>query len=138
MKIVSACLAGINCRYDGNSNSCEKVIEMVKNGEAIPICPEQLGGLSTPRRPVQIVNGKCISETGEDFTEAFKIGANEALKIAKLVEANEAILKQNSPSCGSSQIYDGSFSGSKIKGQGICAKLFSDNGIHLSSEEDYL
>ncbi len=134
--IVSACLAGLNCRYDGNSNSCEKVIEMVKNGTAIPLCPEQLGGLATPRIPAEIKDGKVITKNNIDVTMHFERGANETLKIAKLVNAEVAILKQRSPSCGVSKIYDGTFSGNIISGMGKTAELLSKHGIKLISEED--
>jgi uncharacterized protein YbbK (DUF523 family) len=136
MIIVSACLAGLECRYDGKSNSCEKVIEMVRNGIAIPLCPEQLGGLATPRIPAEIVDDKVITKENIDVTKQFERGAKETLKIAKLVNANTAILKQRSPSCGVSKIYDGTFSGKVISGMGKTAELLLQHGIKLISEED--
>jgi len=119
MILVSACLAGIKCRYDGKDNRCEYVIDLVSKGLAIPICPEQLGGLATPRDPAEQVGDKVISIQKADFTAAFEKGARETLRLAQLVGADSAILKQRSPSCGVSLIYDGSFEGKIIKGQGI-------------------
>ena len=136
MKIVSACLAGINCAYDGQSRSCEKVIEMVRNHEAIPVCPEQLGGLTTPRIPAEIQKGRVINQTGEDVTEYFNRGAREALRIAKLVNCKEAILKTHSPSCGFGNIYDGTFSHTKIKGNGIFAEMLVKEGIEVMTEKE--
>ncbi|MFH1364828.1 MAG: DUF523 domain-containing protein, partial [Candidatus Aenigmatarchaeota archaeon] len=111
MKLVSACLAGINCKYNGSSKPKEKIIEMVKNGEAIPVCPEQLGGLTTPRETAEQKNERVFTKDGKDVTTEFVKGANEGLKIAILAGCKEAILKARSPSCGSGKVYDGSFSG---------------------------
>ena len=97
-KIVSACLAGLNCRFDGKSKPNEKVIALVKEGRAIPVCPEQLGGLPTPREDSQIRDGRCITTSGRDETEQVKRGAEETLKIAKMLNVDEAILKARSPS----------------------------------------
>ena len=98
MKIVSACLAGINCRYDGTAKPNKKVIELVKTGKAIPVCPEILAGLGMPRGPFEQKNKKVLDKNGKDFTADFKRGANEALKIAKKHNCNSAILKARSPS----------------------------------------
>ena len=136
MIIVSACLAGIYCKWDGGSNPCEQVIEMVKNRTAIPVCPEQLGGLSTPRYPAEQIGEKVINNKGNDVTINFKKGASEALKIAQMIKCNKAILKANSPSCGSGMIYDGTFSGNLIPGDGIFVKLLKVNNIAVSSEND--
>jgi len=135
MILVSACLAGSKCRYDGKSNICEKVVELVKNGLAIPVCPEQLGGLPTPRTPAEIVDGKVISKNGEDVTENFKLGANETLRLAELAGTKRAVLKQRSPSCGFGKIYDGTNSGTVIEGNGFTAQLLSDHGIQILTEE---
>lgn len=140
MIIISACLCGCNCKYNGENNKNEQCVKLFKEGKAILICPEQLGGLSTPRTPCEIVenNGliKVVNKLDEDLTENFKKGAEEALKLAKLVNAKVAILKESSPSCGSSFIYDGTFSNNKIKGIGITAKKFIENGIKVFSEND--
>jgi len=136
MKIVSACLAGIKCNYKQEANSCKTVIEMVKNGEAILVCPEQLGGLTTPRVPAEIVGDKVITKNDYDVSFQFQKGAEEAFEIAKLSGCNEAILKSNSPSCGSGKIYDGTFSGKLIDGDGVFTKLLKEKGISVISEKD--
>lgn len=136
MKIVSACLAGIKCRYDEKSYPNEKVIELVKQGKAIPVCPEQLSDLPTPREPCEIKNNKVITKNREDMTEKFLKGAKEALKIALLVNCKEAILKARSPSCGCGKIYDGSFTGKLIAGDSIFTKLLKQNNIKVISEEE--
>ena len=136
MIIVSACLVGINCRYDGGNNANQKVIELVNKGFAIPVCPEQLGGLPTPRIPAEIIRNKVINKNDEDITDYFKKGARETLQISKLANCREAILKQNSPSCGYGKIYDGTHTGKIIAGKGITAKLLEDNGIKVIAEED--
>lgn len=136
MIIVSACLVGINCRYDGGNNADQKVIELVSKGFAIPVCPEQLGGLTTPRIPAEIIGNKVINKNGEDVTMFFKKGALETLQITKLTNCRKAILKQSSPSCGYGKIYDGTHTGKIIAGKGITAKLLEDNGIKIITEED--
>ena len=146
MKIVSACLAGIKCRYDEKTKPCLKVIELVKQGMAVPVCPEQLGGLPTPRIPQEIqgcsgeevLDGKCkvINKEGIDVTENFIKGAEEVLKIARLTDAEEFIGKSKSPSCGCGQTYDGTFSGKLIKGDGVTTALLKRNGIKVITEED--
>lgn len=137
MKIVSACLAGINCRWDGESCPCQKVINLVKQGKAIPVCPEQLGGFTTPRPPAeQTSKGKVLTKEGRDVTVAFESGAKEVLKIAKLINCKEAILKSKSSSCGSGKIYDGTFSGKLINGDGVLTALLRKNKIVVKSEEE--
>ncbi|MCF7793401.1 MAG: DUF523 domain-containing protein [Candidatus Cloacimonetes bacterium] len=136
MILVSACLAGIKCKYDGGDNKCDKVVELVKKGLAIPVCPEQLGGLSTPRNPAEIVGDQVISNRKIDVTENFQKGAEETLKIAQMIGCKKAILKQCSPSCGFGEIYDGSFSGIIKSGNGITAELLAENGIEIITEEE--
>jgi len=141
MYLVSSCLAGINCRYDGNNNLDEKVAELVKAGKAIPVCPEVLGGLATPRDPSEIIlddegNKKVVTEQGKDVTAEFKLGAEKTLEIAKIVDAKKVILQQRSPSCGAGKIYDGTFSGNLIKGNGLTSELLIKNGIEVLSEAD--
>ncbi|UOF92460.1 DUF523 domain-containing protein [Fodinisporobacter ferrooxydans] len=145
MKIVSACLMGCECRYDKSSNWIREIEQLVKEGKALPVCPEQLGGLPTPRNPAQIVGGdgfdvldgkaKVIDDQGNDVTEQFLQGANQALRMALTIGAQEAILKERSPSCGSHVIYDGSFAGMKRPGLGVTAALLVRNGIRVASEE---
>ncbi|MFC7440651.1 DUF523 domain-containing protein [Laceyella putida] len=146
-KLVSACFAGIHCRYDGRHNRVEQIQDLVKRGEAIPVCPEQMGGLSTPRKPAEIVGGdghdvldgkaKVIDIDGKDVTEAFVRGAYEALHMARMLGVDEAILKEKSPSCGSCVIYDGTFQGKKKTGKGVTAALLERHGIKVASEETW-
>lgn len=146
MIIVSACLCGINTRYDGKNNLDEKVAKLLKEGKAVLVCPEQLGGFSTPRLPHEIKGGaganvldgsaKVISVNGEDGTLDFINGAEETLKIAKQVEAKTAILKAKSPSCGCGKIYDGSFTKTIIDGNGVTAELLIRNKIKVYTEEN--
>ncbi|RCW40548.1 MULTISPECIES: DUF523 domain-containing protein [unclassified Halanaerobium] len=141
MYLVSACLAGINCRYDGGNNFNKNVADLVKSGKAVPVCPEVLGGLDTPRVPSEIAadqhgNKKVITENGQDITAEFKLGAEKTIKIARIVEAKKTILKQRSPSCGCGKIYDGTFSGNLIKGNGFTAELLIENGIEVLTEDD--
>jgi uncharacterized protein YbbK (DUF523 family) len=135
MIIVSACLTGVHCRYDGESKPCEAVIRLVAEGKAIPVCPEQLGGLPTPRLPVEQIGDKVIQNDGMDVTDAFNRGAQEALKIAQMVGAKTAILKARSPSCGCGKIYDGSFSGRLVSGNGVFAELCKNHGMEVKTEE---
>jgi len=135
MKICSACLLGIKCRYDGKNKLNKKLVELAKKEILIPICPEQLGGLPTPREPAEQKGKKVITKSGKDVTKNFKKGARQVLRIAKLFGIKKAILKQRSPSCGCGQIYDGTFSGRIIKGDGVTATLLKRNGIKVISEE---
>ena len=135
--LVSACLLGVNCRYDGKSSDDSELFENLKEHNIIPICPEQLGGLATPRPPAEILGADVITKDGREVTEEFSAGAMEALKIAKLFDASFAILKARSPSCGSGQVYDGSFNGVLVDGDGLTAKLFKENGIEVYNEESY-
>lgn len=134
--ICSACLLGINCRYDGKLKVNDKVLRLAQNEILIPVCPEQLGGQPTPRPDAEIVDDKVLEKDGTDVTKEFAKGANEVLKIAKIFSIKQAILKQRSPSCGSGQIYDGTFSGKIIEGDGITTKLLKQNGLKVISEEE--
>ncbi|WP_047153162.1 DUF523 domain-containing protein [Aneurinibacillus tyrosinisolvens] len=146
MKIVSACLMGCQCRYDKKDNRVEQIEQLVKEGKAVPVCPEQLGGLPTPRPPAEIVGGdgfdvldgkaRVIDDRGNDVTADFIQGAQQALRIAQTAGAAEAVLKERSPSCGSAAIYDGTFSKTKRTGVGVTAALFIRNGIAVTSEEN--
>ena len=136
MKLCSACLLGIKCRYDGKSKLNKKVIALSKREILIPVCPEQLGGLPTPREPSEQKGKKVVTKLGKDVTKNFKNGAKEVLKLAKRFNIKEAILKQRSPSCGCGQIYDGTFTGTIIKGDGVTAALLKKNRIKIISEED--
>ncbi len=119
--IVSACLLGVSCRYDGNSKPNEKIIDLKEKYNLIPICPEIMGGLPTPRMPAEIKDGRVKTENGIDVTEEYKKGADEAIKLAKLFGCKKAILKENSPSCGCGKIYNGEFTRTLKDGNGITA-----------------
>ncbi len=135
--LVSACLLGIGCRYDCKIKANEKVISLSKKEILIPVCPEQLGGRPTPRKPVEIKNGHVLEKDGADHTEEFIKGAEETLKIAKLNNIKKAILKSNSPSCGFGNVYDGTFSKTLTNGNGIAAELLSKNGIEIKNENNF-
>ncbi len=134
--IVSACLLGLNTKYDGGNNRNEKVVSLSGDYILIPLCPEQLGGLSTPRPPSERKGNFVFSVNGTDVTKNFLKGAEEALKFAKLYEVRRAILKDGSPSCGSNYIYDGTFTGKKIKGSGVTTEFFRKNNIKVYSEKE--
>ncbi len=134
--LCSACLLGINCRYDGRSNLNEKVLRLAKNHILIPVCPEQLGGLPTPREYSERKEKRVFTKSGKEVTENFEKGAKEVLKIAKLFGIKIAVLKENSPSCGVRKIYDGTFSKRLIEGSGVTAELLKKNKIKVISEKD--
>ena len=137
MIIVSACLVGVNCKYNGGNNYSDTVKEFLKDKQYIIICPEQLGGLTTPRKPSEInKNNKVISCEHKDVTENFIKGAEESLKIAKMFNCKQALLKEGSPSCGCNLIYDGTFTGNKISGMGVTAALFNENNIEVFSVKE--
>lgn len=146
MILVSACLLGINCKYNGENNKNEEVENFLKDKKFIIACPEQLGGMTTPREPSEIVrldgydviNGKTsvINNQRLDVTKKFKKGAEETLKIAKLYNCKEAILKEGSPSCGTNYIYDGTFTGKKKNGVGVTTALLRESGIKVISEKE--
>jgi uncharacterized protein YbbK (DUF523 family) len=136
IKICSACLLGIACRYDGKIKPNEKVVQLSKKEVLIPVCPEQLGGLPTPREGVELKGKVVTTELGKDVTNNFMKGAEQVLQIAETLGIKDAILKQRSPSCGCGQIYDGTFSGKIIEGDGITTALLKKNGIKVISEED--
>ena len=137
MKIlVSACLLGANCRYDGGTNRRDQVVDLLKDHTLIPVCPEQLGGLCTPRPPVEWIGDKAMNNQGADCTEQFCRGAEEALKMAQLYDCKLAILKAKSPSCGNHQIYDGTFSGKLVDGAGGTARLLMEHGIRVINETE--
>ena len=147
MKLISACLLGIKCAWDGQDiYKSDKAIELSNSETLMPVCPEQLGGLKTPRAVQEIqggsgedvLDGKCkvLNINGEDVTKEFIAGAEETLKIVKLFHIQEFIAKSRSPSCGCGQIYDGTFSRRLIDGDGVTTALLKRNGIRVITEED--
>lgn len=132
--LISACLLGIDCKYDGNNNLLDEIEELRKKYNLIPVCPEILGGLSIPRKPAEIKGNKVINSSLEDVTYEFEKGARETLKIVKALNIRKALLKDLSPSCGTAQIYDGTFSKKIVNDHGITAKLLRQNGIYIVGE----
>ncbi len=137
MKIlISGCLLGLSCRYDGKSKGLDaEIIEKLKEKHTlIPACPEQLGGLSTPRNPSERIGDKVMMDSGADVTAEYRRGAEQTLMLAELFGCEAAILKERSPSCGCGEIYDGTFSGSLTAGDGVTAELFKAKGIPVYGE----
>lgn len=132
--LISACLLGVACRYDGKSKEVERIKSLISKYNLIPICPEQLGGLPTPRVPSERNGDRVINSEGKDVTYEYKKGAEEALRIAKIFNCSIAILKAKSPSCGNGEIYDGSFSKTLTIGNGITADLLLEHGIKVLTE----
>ncbi|MDO6355911.1 DUF523 domain-containing protein [Caloramator sp. CAR-1] len=145
MILVSACLCGVNCKYDGGNNFNEFLYQKLEEGKLIPICPEQLGGMTTPRLPSEIIGsakdvlegkGQVVNIKGEDVTKFFIKGAYETLNIAKALNCKAAILKSKSPSCGKGYVYDGTFSNKLKEGNGITVELLLKNGVEVVDEKD--
>lgn len=134
--LVSACLLGIPCRYDGKSKKCVEVEKLERYFDFVPVCPEVLGGLKTPRDPSEIKDGKVLTKKGRDVTQNYKDGAYWALAACKVKGIHLAILKENSPSCGVHRVHDGLFSGKTIGGLGITAKTLQKNNIAMIDEEE--
>ena len=134
--LISACLYGEKCRYDGKDNLINRLCEIKEKCNLFPVCPEVMGGLSTPRNPSEIVCGNVITNNKEDVTEAFRLGAEKTLKIALSNNCEIALMKAKSPSCGSGKIYDGTFSKVLTDGDGITAKLLKGNGIRVFDETE--
>lgn len=129
--LVSSCLLGLNCKYDGGNNYSNEIDDFLKNYDVIPICPEIMGGLPTPRVASERLGDKVITKNGKDVTEQYKKGAEEALFLAKKYDVKKALLKLRSPSCGSEKIYDGTFTHTVIDGDGVTAELLKNNGIEI-------
>lgn len=137
MKImVSACLLGENCKYNGGNNRNEKVLEFIKEHEVIAVCPEVMGGLPTPRVPAEIVNGVVTNREGKSVDAEFRRGAKIAFDLAIENEVDLVILQSRSPSCGPKQIYDGTFSKTLIEGEGVFARMLLEKGISMVDVED--
>jgi uncharacterized protein YbbK (DUF523 family) len=145
MILVSSCLLDLFSKYNGSSNANSLLLDYCHRGKFIPVCPEQLGGLPTPRKPVELFGasglavlcgeGKAVTEDGSDCTPEFVRGAEQLIKLVRLLGITAAILKERSPSCGSSYIYDGSFSHAIIPGEGVAAALLRRHGIPVYSEQ---
>lgn len=133
---VSSCLAGIKCTYRGDDNLINEIKKLVENHEAITICPEVLGGLTIPRHPCEIINGKVINNQGEDKTKEYILGAKRALKILQKNNVSVVLMKSKSPSCGKGYVYDGSFSHTLIEGDGITCQLLKKQGIKIFNENE--
>jgi uncharacterized protein YbbK (DUF523 family) len=148
MIVVSACLAGLPVRYNGLDSLEKKIHKLVSEEKAVTVCPELLGGLETPRDPAEIVGGngedvlqgkaRVINIAGADVTDAFIKGAKETLNFVQKMRATTVVLKENSPSCGSGKIYDGTFTGEKVQGHGVTAALLMRSGIRVISESQFL
>lgn len=131
--LVSACLLGEPCRYDGKPQPCEEVLALAATCNLVPVCPEQLGGLPTPRTPSEVQpDGRVVDREGNDRTRSFTDGAQAALDIARAHGCTRAILKSKSPSCGVTEIYDGSFSGTLVPGCGITAATLARAGLGVA------
>ncbi len=134
--IVSACLLGCPCRYDGAQKINERICALAKDNVLIPVCPEQMGGLSTPRDPAERSEGRVVSRTGRDVSAQYRAGAEMTLYIARLNNADFAILKAKSPACGSGSIYDGTHSGKLVPGSGVAAELLKEEGFRVYTEDE--
>ena len=132
--LISACLVGDKCKYDGHTNYTPLIKDLLEKYELVPFCPEVEGGLPTPRKPSERKGDKVVNNAGKDVTRNFQLGAEKALNICKYLNIKIAILKENSPSCGVNQIYDGNFKNKLIKGEGITTELLRKNGITVYNE----
>ena len=148
MILVSSCLAGLEVRYNGTHSLDNRISKLVRENKAVTICPELIGGFSTPREPAEIVGGdgedvldakaKVVEKSGKDVTELYLKGAYATLEKAKKINATIVVLKENSPSCGSSMIYNGEFKGKKVVGNGVTSALLKRNGLQVISEEKFV
>ena len=133
--LVSACLLGINCKYSGGNNRCPRVLALMERARLIPVCPEQLGGLPTPRPAAECRGEYVVNREGRDVTQEFQTGAEAALELSRLFHCDGAILKARSPSCGVGEIYDGTFTGTVVPGNGVTARLLREAGLPLYTED---
>ncbi|WP_312505455.1 DUF523 domain-containing protein [Lysinibacillus sp.] len=148
MILISACLAGLNVRYNGTNSLDEKIQKLVLENKAVTVCPELMGGFTTPREPAEIVGGnghdvldgkaRVVERSGRDVTELYLKGANATLQKAREIGATKVVLKEYSPSCGSAMIYNGEFNGTKLVGVGVTTALLQRHGIKVVSEEQFL
>lgn len=133
--LISTCLMGVNCKYNGGNNLVDNLDKLIEKCTLIPVCPEQMGGLSTPRNPCEIVGQEVISYDSDNCTEEYVRGAEEAIKLMKLYDCKYAILKAKSPSCGYKEIYDGTFSHTVIEGNGVFAQKLLEYGVKIYTED---
>lgn len=132
--LISACLMGVRCRYDGGKKPLECMDKLIDKHVLIPVCPEVLGGLPTPRVPAERIGERVMTQDARDVTENYQRGAEEALRMARMTGCTHALLKERSPSCGCGLIYDGTFSGKLCQGSGVCSELLTKNGIQVLGE----
>ena len=148
MILVSSCLAGLKVRYNGTHSLDDRLAKLIEENKAVTVCPELLGGFSTPREPAEIIGGdgedvldgkaKVVEKSGKDVTELYIKGAYATLEMAKNINATLVVLKENSPSCGSTMIYNGEFKGKKVVGNGVTSSLLKRNGFQVISEEQFV
>jgi uncharacterized protein YbbK (DUF523 family) len=135
--LVSACLLGVRCNHRGEANTSEAVVALGERFRLVPVCPESAGGLPTPRVDAEVqTDGKVVTRTGDDVTDAYRRGAAHAVRLARSVGATGAILKARSPSCGCHEINDGSFTRMKVRGEGVTARALREAGFTVGSEDD--
>ena len=139
MKVmVSACLLGENCKYNGGNNLNPELLRLLSGHTVIPVCPEVLGGLPVPRIPAEIVNGAVVNREGISVDDAFRRGAEKALELAAAERPDLVILQSRSPSCGTRQVYDGTFSGTLVRGKGVFAEMVANAGFRVMDAEEVL
>ena len=134
--LVSACLLGVSCRYDGQSKSYPLIDELCRRHQVVPVCPEIMGGLPTPRTPAERQGERVVTKNGVDVTAQYRRGAEEVLRLAQKLGCTAAVLKERSPSCGSGAIYDGSFTGILTEGFGAAAEVLAAHGIRVMGESE--
>ena len=135
--LASSCLLGCECRYKGDGCKCDALIKLAESNTIIGVCPEQMGGLPTPRPPAELQrDGRVVDRAGKDVTEAYRLGAEEVLELARAHRCTLAVLKERSPSCGRGQIYDGSFTGRLTEGSGVTARLLEEHGVQVYGESE--
>ena len=132
--LVSACLLGCPCRYDGAAKADSRVLALMERHALIPVCPEQLGGLPTPRLPSERREGGVFDRGGKNVTPQYRQGAEEVLRLARLYGCTHAVLKERSPSCGRGAVYDGIFSGAVVPGDGVTAAMLAAEGVEIWGE----
>ena len=133
---VSACLIGENCKYSGGNNKNEAVLKFVEGKEVIPVCPEVAGGLPTPRVPVELVKGTAVNRDGINVDKEFRLGVERMLNKLEREDIELVILQPRSPSCGTKQVYDGTFTGTLISGQGMFAKALIEKGYKVVEPDE--